>query len=107
MKTNTVILSIDDYNRLRDFRENIKNEKVILVTCSDYNDEYDDDYVFITKDKALKMAEEANISLLEEINELKEEVNKLKNTETPKEYIIDELKSMSIWQFSKWKKQNK
>lgn len=88
MKKDTVILSVEEYNKLRDFRKNIENE------CAIRANHYLGDIVF-TKD-------EFTHGLLETIKCLNIEICELKNPDK-KQPSIREIKSMSWWQFRKWK----
>ncbi|MCK9446981.1 hypothetical protein M0Q50_09045 [bacterium] len=85
---NTVVLDLQYYNELRDFKENMIKEN-ILYTYGGYHESY------ITTDVAIK-----KISVINE--ELKEEIRKLKNPETV-EKTISEIRNMNIFQFLKWK----
>jgi len=88
MAKDTVTLSIEEYNRLRDFETDIKEGKVLL-----YSSGFFDDKVWIyTKEDAISFLLEENKSLGNEIDELRKE-------KTP-----SQLKKMSIWQFLKWRK---
>lgn len=71
MKENTVLLPIQDYNDLRDFRNTYQNDGLII--SYEYGRRY-----FITQDDALielrndlKRAEREKIELLKEISQLK------------------------------------
>lgn len=100
MKENTVILDVETYNNLRDFRKTIESGGFVHIQSGTYS--YRED--FFTKD-------DGNAKLIKEIEELSNQIEDLK---TPPEIIVDpeekinEIKKMNWWQFRKWKKlQNK
>lgn len=94
MEKNTVLLSLEQYNELRDFKKEIEKGNVLKIYYSysgyDHND-------FINIGDALKEISEVNNGLLKEKMALEQ---KLENKN-------DEIKKMSYWQFRKWKKSNK
>lgn len=88
MAKDTVTLSIEEYNRLRDFERDIKEEKVLL-----YSSGFCGDKLWIyTKEDAINFLLEENKGLGNEIDELMKE-------KTP-----SQLKKMNIWEFLKWRK---
>ena len=111
MEKNTVLLSLERYNELRDFETNIKkNNTLILESWRGY-----DLRKFVSTDSLLKAAvEEANkfhkeFEKLEmELKLTKQELEKARKlipkTEDKKEITIEDIKKMSYWEFKKWKK---
>jgi hypothetical protein len=86
MKKNTVLLDIEKYNRLRDFKEKIINGKVLVE-----HDPYGNLTIkYYTNDDVAKEIHEIN-NILRRRNEL------LKSR-------IDDLRKKSVWQFLKWKR---
>ncbi len=92
MEKNTINLSVEEYNEMRDFNEDIKKGNSVRVFWG-YNS-YDTE--LYTTDEAVKMIAEAN-------DKLKTEIDELRNPEK-KQPSFDELKEMSWWQFRKWKR---
>jgi hypothetical protein len=102
MDKNTVLLSVDDYNKLRDFKKKITDGK-ILVDYQFLGGVYRNEVRYYTDDKVIEELHLRNKSLKEEIKYLQNRINDLQNPK-PKETTIDEIKKMSVWQFLKWKK---
>jgi len=116
MEKDTVVLSLKDYNELREFKEKINHNYVIevkLSNCSCYRVRE-----FITKDEAIKTLGDINKQLAEEhktydavYRELKNTEYRVKKQEEQLEFLkdaVDEkyrVKKMSIWEFIKWRKQ--
>ena len=99
MEKNTVLLSLKDYNEFRDFKRN--SEDNYIPTFGMYGS-----YHYLTKDKVIKEIAEHNKGLQDEIYKLKDKIVKLKHPEMFKP-TINNIKSMSIWQFIKWKRCDK
>jgi hypothetical protein len=92
MEKNTINLSVEDYNEMRDFNEAIKKGNSVRVFWG-YNGYENKFYI---KDEAVKIIAEANAKL-------KKEIKELSNPEK-KQPSFEELKEMSWWQFRKWKR---
>ncbi len=75
MEKNTVLLSLRDYNGLREFREEIEKGN----TFCDWG------FRYISTDEAVKEITECNQALKKQLDE-------------------SLIKKMSIWQFIKWRK---
>lgn len=86
MAKNTVILSIEEYNRLRDFETEIKSGKILTL----FSGFYSSSSQFFTDSEIVKLVSEENNDLRREIDELLIQRKK--------------VKKMSIWQFLKWRK---
>ena len=111
MEKNTVLLSLERYNELRDFETNIKKDNtLVLESWREY-----DIKKFVSTNSLLKAAvEEANkfhkeFEKLEmELKLTKQELEKacklIPKTEDKKEITIEDIKKMSYWEFKRWKK---
>jgi hypothetical protein len=111
MEKNTVLLSLEDYNSLRDFETNIKkNNTIILERWKGVEFKK-----VISTDSIVKvMVEEANkfhkefTELEIELKVTKQELEKaqklIPKTKDKKEITIEDIKNMSYWEFRKWKK---
>lgn len=87
MKTNTVLLSVDIYNELRDFKQKIEEEYSYSVTSGGWYQK-----IFVTTDQAVQEIAELNKKLQKENQDLKIRAD------------IDEIKKMSYLEWRKWKK---
>ena len=92
MEKNTINLSVEDYNEMRDFNEALKKNNAVSVFWG-WNGLKN---VIYTKDEALKHLTETNVKLKLKIDELRSPEKKQRS--------FDELKEMSWWQFRKWKR---
>jgi hypothetical protein len=93
MEKDTVLLSLETYNQLRDFKENIEKGNSIEITGYGYSCYQK----FITTDEAIK-------NLMKDKDNLQKEISELKQGEKPREITLYEIKKMSIWKFLKWRK---
>ena len=93
MEKDTVLLAVENYNELRDFKKKIEEGYTLTITSSIFY--YD--RRFITTDKAVKELVDAN-------KELQKQIEDLRSGNQKKELPISEIKRMSIWQFLKWRK---
>ena len=98
METNTVNLNLKTYNRLRDFEKNMIENNTININWYDSNDEYRHGWYFSQSEVAKSFADK-NQSLVAKINELEKQL-----AGEPKEIMLKDVKTMSIWQFIKWKR---
>jgi len=89
METNTAILPLAEYNRLRDFEKKILAGDVIKIHSL-----YRDGYYIISKDDAVK-------ELATEIDNLKQFADSI----VPKHNELVDVKKMSWSEFRKWRKQ--
>jgi len=85
MEANTVILDLEEYIKLREFKENIEKG---LVPVKTYYNGIPWCYTYISKDEALNMLAKDNKTLQQEIIKMKKERKVRK----------------SLWQFFKWKR---
>lgn len=90
MEKNTVTISLEDYNHLRDFESEVRKGCTFLRWRGGYYGQY------LTKDEAV-------ISIMRECELLQIEIEKLKTTEKKPDLQISDIKKMSIWQFLKWR----
>jgi hypothetical protein len=90
MEKDTVLLDVEKYNELRDFKQKIEEGKTLVIALgwNYYRQE------FITTEKAVEEIAAANKLLKKEIEELRK----------PKEIILNDIKKMSYWEFRKWRK---
>jgi hypothetical protein len=96
MEKDTVLLNVETYNELRDFKKEIEDGYTYRV----YIGMWGSSLRFIGTDEALEEMGQKLEEKQKEINELK----KLSKKEpSKKEPSIDEIKSMSWWKFRKWK----
>jgi len=93
MEKDTVLLDVEKYNELRDFKQKIEEGYTLTIASSNFY--YD--RRFITTDKAVEEVVSAN-------KELQKQIEDLRNGNQNKELPISEIKKMSIWQFFKWRK---
>ena len=107
METNTVVLSLNDYNQLREFKEKMEegNTYKLLqpyVSRSVYwGSEYHSPVNYITTDEAVIELLERNKELLKINTELKEEMVEMNRNSIE---TINKVKKMSIWEFIRWRK---
>lgn len=92
METNTVLLAVEQYNELRDFKQKIEEGYTLAIASNNFY--YD--RRFITTDKAIEEVVNANKELQKQINDLRAGTNK--------KLSVSEIKRMSIWKFLKWRK---
>jgi len=106
MEKNMVLLRLEDYNELREFKEKIESGKKVKIRyygLGGYSE-------FLSPDEALKevveLNEQLNILMKErdcEIKELKFFKNPAPKTAAEKEQL-ETVKNMSVRQFRKWRK---
>lgn len=95
---NTVVLSLDEYNQLRDFKKAIENGNSIeiyngIISYANCNS-YAPRLIIYSTDEAVKRIAEENAVLLSKLEKLEAE-------KEPEEKI----KRMSVREFRKWRKQ--
>ena len=99
MEKNTVLLSIKDYNELRDFKIEIERNH----TLHSWEHTWGSGYTWVTTDEAVKCIAQKNKEASKNVRKLQEKIWDLKHPETKKE-TLESVKKMSIWQFIKWKR---
>jgi len=82
MEKDTVLLDVEKYNELRDFKQKIEEGKTLNIISSSWHYSHR----FISTDEAVLRIGEIN-------KELSAEIEKLQN-----------IKKMSYWEFRKWRK---
>ena len=93
MEANTVVLTLRDYQELKDFRDSIEKDGMVI---SSYRWGGEQTY-FYTK-------EESSKELLLHIRLLEEKVKDLQNP-PKKEITLGDIKKMSVRDFKRWRKQ--
>ena len=91
MEKDTVLLNVEKYNELRDFKKEIEDGYTYRV----YLGMWGSSLRFIGTDEALK-------EMSEMLEAKQKEIDDLKNPDK-KQPSIDEIKAMSWWKFRKWK----
>ena len=94
----TVKLSLEEYNKLRDYKSAIENNDCIIIR-NGLNNQI---YRIISTDDAVKLIANDNKSLSEKYDSLKLKLYKCEN-HIKSDPTISEVRRMSIWQFFKWK----
>ena len=107
METNTVVLSLSDYNELREFKEKMEEGNTYMVPqLHNYSSGWTNHYElmpsakYITTDMAVRELLDRNDKLSAFNEELHNECTRLKSSQLN----IGRLKSMSIWEFIRWRK---
>ena len=101
MDKNTVLLSVEDYNELRDVKKAVEGRKKIFLSYGWLGDT-PAEFLFASEEELNNTLINEKESLNKEINRLKDENYKLKHPDKI-EPSIDEIKAMSWWKFRKWK----
>jgi SepF-like predicted cell division protein (DUF552 family) len=104
---NTVVLSLDEYNHLRDFEKAIEEGNTVEIYsnfyinvnhCGERQSGYSTKLRLYSTDEVVKKIAEENAVLVSKLAELEE-----KNE--PKEKAISEIKRMSVSEFRRWRRQ--
>ena len=107
MEANTVILSLPEYNALRDFKENIEKGNTFRTIEYSTNSYMSQSSIiiplFVTTDEAVKEIARQNDTLSKELAKVSAEIYELKNPK-PKDLTLKDVKKMSIWKFLKWRR---
>ena len=90
MEKDTVLLAVEKYNELRDFKQKIEEGKTLVII----DNRWTYSKKFVTESEAVKIAVQDNEILQKKLDELT----------APKEISINDLKKMSYWEFRKWRK---
>lgn len=114
----TVTISIEEYDRFREFEKNITQGKILVVKM--YSDSCDTqkDVLYFTESEAIKDAVTINKSLAEQRKKILKRVKaesqeriffteryyKLYGTFRSLEGELQDAKKLNWWQFRKWKK---
>lgn len=97
MEKNTVLLSLEDYNGLRDFEKKISEGYIEVYGNCGLRTYY------TTKDKAIKEIAAHNKDLKDKIKELENPTQKIESSII----VLRRVKKMSIWEFMKWRRCDK
>jgi len=107
MEPNAVVLTLSDYNELREFKEKMEEGHTYKLTQPYIQSSIWLSYYtipapvkYITTDMAVRELLDRNDKLSFINDELNNEINRLNNIR----FDIRELKRMSIWEFIKWRK---
>lgn len=101
--TNEVRLSLEEYNELRDIKENFLKDKILMSPIQYHcyvGITVFSGYQFCTKDEAIN----ALVKKIEGLEKQNEQLEKQKNSYYNYKKIVTELKEMSGREFKKWKK---
>jgi len=108
MDVNTVLLPVDEYNELRDFKKSIEEGKTIVYYYAGYNLRKR----CYTTDEAVLDVIEANEILMDEARNshtevcaLRKDIKELTEKKVKALLInINAVKRMTVWEFLKWRK---
>lgn len=110
MEANMVILSLGDYENLREFKKTIEDGGAVVKWMERHGD-YNYTHCCYTKDEAIKelggmikSLENSNFLFKEKIRSLENRTNNNKTMKETKGITIDDLKNMSLWEFLRWRK---
>jgi ribosomal protein L9 len=101
MDKNTVVLDLEEYNKLRDFKEGIEKGNSFTVYWGSGYAGYK--YKVVTTDEVVKQIMEANNNINKEKNNLIQQLYNCQHPES-KVFTVEDIKKMSIWKFLKWRK---
>ncbi len=98
MKKDTVLLALENYNELRDYKKEVeksREESKFAVIEERWTDMFTSGYTckYYTDNEAVLDFEKRNKELTDENKELKAKIN--------------DLKKMPYWEFRKWRKSSK
>jgi hypothetical protein len=104
MKKNTVILDVEKYNELRDFKKAIEDGFIIKTYdgFSYMKMNMTESEALVEMSKRIDELNKINNDLWSKIATLNLEIKELKNP-VKKELTVDDIKKMSYWEFKKWK----
>jgi len=94
MNVNTVTISTEDYNELRDFKTAIEAKNTIIVEL------WGNISSIVSESDMVKACVEEIKGLKSEVRGLKSEIN------SEKTEIVGSLREMSLWMLLKWKFKN-
>ncbi len=105
METNTVLLDLETYNKLRDFHKKFKNvpkDKFIVVETG--SSRYSE--LFFTSDEAIERIAKVNHHMNRQIEQFEKELERVRKREelTERDVNFDRFKTMTCREFRKWKK---
>ena len=100
MESNKVILDLDTYNELRDFKNNYDKGNTVKVIGKYFSDTY------ITTDEAINEIANKNNELMTEYETLLSKCNDFEKNYKHIVKILALLEHTSYWKFRKWRKRN-
>ena len=109
---NTVILDLNQYNELKEFKEEISKSKIYVKAVPqvngyvgyNFNTVYVHDKEYITESEAIKEISDRYDIVVKQHEELERIIFELRNPpKTSKEPTVIDLKNMSLWKLLKWK----
>lgn len=108
MEKDTVLLSVEKYNELRDFQKEVEEswkESKFAVIEERWGGFIGGGYTrrYYTENEAVLDFEKRNKELETKNKELETKIEKY-GVKEPKEISINDLKKMSYWEFRKWRK---
>ena len=108
MEKDTVLLAVEKYNELRDFKKEVeesRKESKFAVIEERWVGMFGGGYTrkYYTENEAIFDFEKRNKELEAKNKELEAKFEKL-GIKEPKEISINDLKKMSYWEFRKWRK---
>ena len=102
MKKNTVIISIEEYNKLRDFKKEVEESSRLSKFAVIEEKLGSSSFLTIRK---YYYTESEIVTEIEELNKKLEEHNKeLEEHNKELEILVNDLKKMSYLKFCKWRK---
>lgn len=114
MEKNTVLLSVEKYNKLRDFKKETEEARaagksyVISESWNEWSNNYGYSKKYFTENEIVDDFDKRNRELADEVKELKSQLNKkdedCKKKHEPKEITIADVRNMSWREFKKWKR---
>lgn len=105
LEKNTVILSLEEYNHLRDKKREFKIIEDDLILIKIYKPYGDIKKIYCTKDEGFKEISELTKELNDRNNELRGNNEKLFNETFDLKQQFEKINKMSFLQFRKWKKE--
>jgi len=106
---NSVRISLEDYNGLRDFRANIEAGNTFRINQCKFNNTgggwWTNQENYISTDLTIKEISEINENLFKHLKELEEELEGLKYPKK-KRYTFEDFKNMSFLKIIIWKIRN-
>jgi len=105
MEINTILLSLKEYNELRDFKTEVLKEKKIVCTVHTKSGFYGDNYYYNDDEKITFYKPDDALETLYTLNKTLEEENKSLRTKCMElNTKLSSFKKLSIWEFLKWRK---
>ena len=102
MENNQVTLSLNTYNKLRDFEKNIKKNKTVSIDryYGVRNERRIERVYYHTESKMVEKIAAANQELSHNIDRLKDQLKA-----KPKEITLEDVKKMTTREFKRWRRE--